>query len=101
MTGTCLTGNGFCRKRDTNLFGQLIHILSCFFSSVDPAPGLRQALLMWAEERGAGRFNPSLSKMNVLRGISVGTKNRPEAPSLGLQPAPLRNVLMILTYRKD
>lgn len=55
MTGTCLTGNGFCRKRDTNLFGQLIQHFKPLLLPGGPPPGLRQALLMWAGEAGGGR----------------------------------------------
>lgn len=43
--------NGSCVKRDTNLFGQLIHHckLPLFLGGL-PLQGLQQALLMWAEK---------------------------------------------------
>lgn len=49
VTGTCLRGNGFCMKRDTNLFGQIIHHfkLHLLLGSL-PFSGGWRPLLMWA-----------------------------------------------------
>lgn len=91
MTGTCLRGNGFCLKRDTNLFGQLIHHFKPlpFLGGLPSWVWSEQALLTWAEEALGcqGRFNPSLFKMNVPSGMLLRAKNSPAAPSLGLPPA--------------
>lgn len=85
VTGTCLRGNGFCLKRDRNLFGQLIHHFKplLLLSGLPSRVCSKQALLTWAEKAPGcqRRFNSSLSKMNVRSWMLVQAKNSPAAPA--------------------